>query len=134
MYRAPLMARVAPAQEIKHVGSNERFQANGAAERRKNATIYTITCRGDPSCGMLSFYPNGECSSPSAFAGSFYLRTGLVRPKAQSSGSRPRTRRKSPKGLWATDRRSGSTRRERAYRSGGQQRTSKGRDRTGSLG
>jgi len=48
----------------------------------RNATVYTIACRGYPNCGMLSFHLNRECTGPSTFAGSFYLRTGLVGSKA----------------------------------------------------
>ena len=64
---------------------------------KKNASIYATTCRSDPNCGMLSFSPDSKRSSPGAFARSFHLGAGLVRPKAHCSGNRSRTRCKSPK-------------------------------------
>jgi hypothetical protein len=58
-----------------------------AAQRRKNATACTITCRSDPNCGMLSFHPYGECSGPIPSARSFYLRTGLVDQKLSATAA-----------------------------------------------
>jgi hypothetical protein len=81
----------------------------------RNAIVHSITCRSGPNCGMLSFHPGGECSCPITFAGSFYLRAGLVGSKAQCSGGRARTRRKSQKRLAAAYCRSGNRRRERAH-------------------